>query len=354
VGEVKARFAQRYGEAPDLDDFLEGLSECGFIQDVDGVNSAEDVGQDQTPPPNRGWRLMGGVSQESVKWLVSTPVRRLSALLWLAVPVAIVLRPDVAPTPSSAWLPYGVTANLLALTGLSWVLMFLHEVAHLLAVRARGCVAYLQLSHRLHFLVAQTDMTAVRSIPRKDRYAPYLAGMTFDIAVLLAALLLRIAGLGGPLAPTVAFIASVHLLFQFAFFMRTDLYFVICNRFRLGNLMGDTRSWLANRTRAALGRPPLHDLSAVPERELRAVRAYAVVLVTGVIITLGQFVIFGVPVIVRFAGESISAVSAGLDGPGFWDGVVFLTTTALNFGLLLYVIRRDRRVATDRGNHGAR
>ncbi len=136
--------------------------------------------------------------------------------------------------------------------------------------------------------------------------------------------------------------------------MRTDLYFVICNRFRLGNLMGDTRSWLANRTRAALGRPPLHDLSAVPERELRAVRAYAVVLVTGVIITLGQFILFGVPVIVRFAGESFGAVKSGTDGPGFWDGIVFLSTTALNFGLLFYVIRRDRRVATDRGHHGAR
>ncbi|HEX2054293.1 MAG TPA: PqqD family protein [Actinomycetota bacterium] len=346
VGEVKSRFAERYGEAPDLDDFVGTLRECGFVQGDDGVAAAASIDQAaQTSGARRGWRLFGDLPQRKVAWLVSRPVRRLALLPWLAIPVVLAARPDLVPSAASAWLPYGVTVNLLALTGIGWALTFLHEVAHLLAVRARGCAGYLQLSHRLHFVVAQTDMTAVRSIPREERYAPYLAGMVFDATVLTGALVSQIANAGGPWPGTVAFLAAVHLLFQLAFFMRTDIYYVIGNRFRLGNLMGDARALLGNRLRALVGKPAASDLSGVPDREMRFVRWYALLLVAGVGVTIGQFFFYGLPIMARFGTESFSALSGGPGGAGFWDGVAFLGTTALNFGLLFYVIVRDRRAA---------
>ena len=36
LGEVRARFAARYGQAPDLEDFRAGLTACGFVDRIDG------------------------------------------------------------------------------------------------------------------------------------------------------------------------------------------------------------------------------------------------------------------------------------------------------------------------------
>ncbi|MEK8106250.1 hypothetical protein NKG94_15620 [Micromonospora sp. M12] len=56
------------------------------------------------------------------------------------------------------------------------------------------------------------------------------------------------------------------MVYQFLVFMRTDIYYVLGNWLRLGDLMGDTRHWLANQVRRLIGRDPTHDLGGVPAR----------------------------------------------------------------------------------------
>lgn len=346
LGEVKRRFADRYGQAPDLEEFLSGIAECGFVRESpEEPETPTGMPERSTarPAPPRGWHLLAGLPAERVSWVLARPMKVLYAAIWLGVPVLLALRPGLVPSPADAWLHPSVIVNGLALTLLGWTLVLLHELAHLVALRAVGCSGSVVLSHRLHFLVAQANMTAVRTIPRARRYGPYLAGMTWDATVLMGSLLLRAAGAGGPLPGALAYLAGMHLAFQLAFFMRTDVYYVFTNLFRLGNLMEDTRRFIADLVRRGLRRPARHDLTRIPARELRLVRWYGVFLVLGVAITLGQLGLYGAPVLVRFAGESAAGLARGVTSPAFWDAAAFLGMTAANFGLLAYVMVRDRR-----------
>jgi hypothetical protein len=345
LAEVSDRFAAAYGQTPELDDFLAALVECGFVRAIDGRPVLTSAPVDEAP---RGWQLLGRMPTHWVAWLLSPPAVVMYILVWLAVPTVLAARPDLLPSADDAWLHTGVLANFAALTGLGWGLVFLHELAHLIAVRARGCTGHLRLSHRLHFLVAETDMSGVRSLPRRDRYAPYLAGMTWDATVLLGCLLLQLAGVDSVIPGAIAYLVMMTLLFELGFFMRTDIYYVIANALRLGNLMADTRHWLANQVARLRRHPAPYDLSAVPARELGIIRWYAVVVVLGVGVTLGQFVVLGLPLLARIVYGAAAQLTAGPTTGRFWDGTGLLLITVAHFGLLLVVIGRGRRRARQR------
>jgi putative peptide zinc metalloprotease protein len=341
LSEVAERFAAAYGIEPVLDDFVRELSGCGFVRSIDGRPLAEPDEPEMEEP--RGWRLLAGLPQSRVAWLLTRPARLCYAAIWLALAAVLVTRPDVWPSADRAFLDIGDLGNLFVLTGLGWLLVFLHEVAHLVAVRARGCSGTLDVSHRLHLLVAQTDMTSVRVLPHRERYAPYLAGMTWDATLLLVCLLLQWAAVPSGLPGVIAFLLAGSLLFQFAIFLRTDVYYVATNVLRLANLMHDTRRWLANTAARALGAAPRHDLSDVPPRELRVIRWFALVAVLGVGLTIGEFLALGLPLLLAFVRDAGSGLGAGVDTVTFWDSVGLLAIVGAQFGVLLVAVDRERR-----------
>lgn len=350
LAEVSERFAARHGQAPDLDDFLAALTECGFIRESDGASAQPAPAPDAAtaPPPGlRGWRLLGTLPTRRVAWLLSRPAMVVWAAVWAAVPAILIARPDLIPTAADARLGLGVAADALLLTLLTWTLALLHEVAHLLAVRARGLAGVVRVSHRLHLLVAETDMSAVRSLPRSQRYAPYLAGMTFTASAFLVVLVAGLFGAAVRPLPAIGFICLVTLLFELAFFLRTDTYYVLTTRLRLGNLINDTWRWTGNLLLRLVGRAPRYDLSAVPARELRFIRWYSVFMVFGVAVVLGQFLLLGLPLLLSFVTDAIDQIAAGPGSLGFWDALTLLALTVAHFTTLgvVALLRRFRPVA---------
>jgi hypothetical protein len=198
----------------------------------------------------------------------------------------------------------------------------------------------------MYFLVAQTDVSGVRVAPRNRRYAAFLAGMTCDVAIVTGCLVTQVAGLGGAgerVARAVAYMLVVALLFQCLVFMRTDVYYVLANWLRVGNLHEDTRHLLANRVRRLTGRAPAHDLSAVPERELRIIRWYAPFYLAGsaaVLVALGFLV---VPGLWPFVDMALAGVAGSVGTVGFWDGAGFLLLVLAQFTALIWVTVRERR-----------
>lgn len=341
LSEAADRFRATYGVDVDVLDFVRELSGCGFLNTVDGVVLPEQPESGSVTEPH-GWRLLAGLPQRRVKWLLSHPARACYVVIWAALLSVLVARPDVWPSASDAFLRIGVLSNLVLLTLLGWVLVFLHECAHLVAVRARGCDGTLDISHRLQFLVAQTDMSSVRVLPRHHRYAPYLAGMTWDATLLLVCLLLQVGGTQSPLPGLVAYVLAMALLFECAIFMRTDLYYVFTNLLRLGNLMHDTQRWVADLAARVLRRPSPYDLSDIPARELRVVRWFAPFATLGVAIAVGQFVLLGLPLLARFVAEAASGLSTDPRSLSFWDSVGLLGVVGAQFGLLFVAIVRER------------
>jgi hypothetical protein len=340
--QVGERFMAAYGQEVDVVGFVRELSGCGFINSIDGCPLV-DESPDEIAAEPRGWRLFAGLPQSRVAWLLSRPARACYVAIWVAVLALLVTRTDLRPSADGAFLNIGVLGNLAVLTGLGWLLVFMHEVAHLVAVRARGCSASLDLSHRLHLLVAQTDMTSVRVLPRNERFAPYLAGMTWDATVLLSCMLLQAGDVHSQVPQMIAYLLSMSLLFELGLYLRTDVYYVVTNVLRLGNLMQDTRRWLTNLAARGVRSAPRHDLSDIPPRELRLVRWYAIFAVVGVAITIGQFVLLGLPLLLRFARDAASGLHTGPGNLSFWDSTGLLAVLATQFGLLFIGVVRERR-----------
>lgn len=345
LGVVKEQFAEEYGQAPDLEDFLEALAECHFLRRVDDQVLEEMVPMSEVRPSRRGWVVLAQLPPERVRWLHSWPMYVVYAAVWIAVPTLLVRFPSLLPTPARAWVSQSVIANALALAVLGWGVVCLHEVAHMLAAKSYGCSSALTISHRLHLLVAQTDLTAVRTLPRRQRYGPYLAGMTNDMGILLLCLLLQIAAIPSPLPAVLAYLAALDLVWQSAFFLRTDLYYVFATALRLGNLLQDTQRWLLNRAARVIGRPAPYDLSAVPPRELAIIRWYALFYLVGVGVVLGGFFILGLPLLLQFVRQAIMDMAVGPTRLVFWDGLAFLALVLLNFGVLGWLLWRDQREA---------
>ncbi len=323
-------------------DFVQELSGCGFVRSVDGLPLAvadEDVADPVGP---RGWRLLAGLPQQRVAWLLSGPAAVVFGLVWGSVAAMLFLRPELRPTAEDAVLDLGVLLNLVLLTAVGWLLVLLHEMAHLVAVRATGSSATLDISHRLHLLVAQTDMSSVRALPRRARYAPYLAGMTWDVTLLLGCLVLRAAGVGGPLPGFVGYLLAMSLLFQSAIFLRTDLYYVMTNLLRTGNLMQDTRHWLVNLLCRLVGSAPRHDVGAVPARELRIIRWYSGLVLVGGGAVLAQFLLLGLPLLSTFVLDAAAGLRSGPGSPAFWDGLGLLGVVLLQLGVLAVAVQRER------------
>lgn len=342
LGEHARRFEAEFGAPVDVLDFVRELGGCGFVQTIDGHDLEEGAEPAAAHQP-QGWRLLGGLPQRRVAWLLSGPALVGYLAVWLALPALLVLEPGVRPSAADASLGVGVLGDLVLLTVVGWLLVLLHEAAHLVAVRANGCSATLDLSHRLHFLVAQTDMSSVRALPRRARYAPYLAGLTWDATLLVLCLLLRVAGLGGGVPGFLAYLLALSLLFQAAVFLRTDLYYVLTNLLRVGNLMHDTRRWTTNLAARAVGRPAPHDLADVPPRELRVIRWYAVLVVLGGGAVIAQLLLLGLPLLARFVGDAATGLGAGPGAAAFWDGAGLLAVIAAQLALLGVAVVRERR-----------
>lgn len=349
VAEIRRRFGDSYGEPPDLDDFVNGLHECGFIRAVDGVpwpDGDAPVETEAVPPaatPMRGIPLLGGLGPERLRWLLSRPMLLLFAGVWLAVPALMLTDHSLAPRPSDALLYHRVLPNALLVAVIAWSLVMLHEFAHALAARARGCTGRFSVGRRLVFLVGQTELSDVRTIARRQRYAPYLAGMTWDLIVVLGCLGCESAGVGGQLPRTITYTVALTFIYQFSVFMRTDIYYVIVNVLRLGDLMGDTRRLLTNLGRALRHREPAYDLSAVPERELRIIRWYSVYYLLGSSTVIAGSLLLSVPALVRMLRIAGDGIANGPATTGFWDGAGFVVLVAFQFGTLGYVGFRDHR-----------
>jgi hypothetical protein len=344
LGEVKRRFRARHGEDPDLPDFVATLAELGFVEAVDG-----DVVEHAEQPPLRAWQPLQRIDGARLAWTRSRPAVAcwwlVAAVGWIGVPLWYALVPAAWPTPSSAWIGGSVSVflNFAVLGVVGWTLVVLHELSHVFAMRALGQDSTLTLGHRLYFVVIQSDVAGARALPRRTRYVPYLSGMTWDLAVLLTCLVLHATLLPYAVVGAVIYMTTMGLIFQCAFFMRTDMYYVLTNRLRLGNLMEEMRTWLADLARRAVGRPPRGDLSTVPPREMRWVRGYAFFCaVSFVALSFVAFELY-LPMLSKFVLSAADGLTAGPGHAEFWDAAAFLTVTLGYFVVLIAVSIRDLR-----------
>ncbi|SEN44337.1 hypothetical protein [Actinacidiphila rubida] len=405
LGEVADWYERTCGETLDVDDFLEVLGDLGFVT------------EDGEPPPPAApvrWQRLGRWTFSRPAWLVYTVLLVAAAVEWVR---DASLRPsyhDVFFTSHLALIP-------ITLTVVQIPCILVHEGYHALSGRRLGLPSTLTISRRLYYLVAETRLDSLFSVERRRRYLPFLAGMLAD-AVLIAGLDLLVVALRGHGVPhwvpalllAVAFTCVMRLLWQFMFYLETDLYYVVTNALRCSDLQNATRAYVRRRFRdvtRGLPRPGLRRgpaakaggplastdtaVTAVPanavpatavaaardedraaagtgtgadgpdaegdgfeeqwsERDRAMARWYAPLLVVGYGFSLGSLAWAGIPTTVHFWSlVSDRFRGSGTPTGGLLDAVSFVGLTGLQIGLLLYVTVRDRRAARATSTEGA-
>ncbi|WP_431901702.1 hypothetical protein [Nonomuraea sp. bgisy101] len=301
VEEVRKEVLERHGADVDVAAFVGGLDGLGLLQEPD-------------LPPSPWDR----VRPAHVRWLFSPAANAVVALAALATVAAVVARPRIASGMSGLVWSDSLSFTLAFAVG-SWVLVLVHELSHILAARSLGVRAQLSLGTRLQFLVVQTNVTGVWRLPRRARYRAHLAGMRTDLFLAAcAACALYVAE--NAVARLVLAICASQIVWQFLFFMRTDVYYAFANATGNKNLMADAQAYLRHRG------------ADTP----RGVRVYAWFLIAGRVLGLAFLLGYTVPITLAVCGQAFAELGTSV------QPVLTLAIVAFGWGLYLWVFIRQR------------
>jgi hypothetical protein len=314
VAEAGRWYRKRYGEPVDMDDFLDTLRELEFVR-TPGEAATEGV--------QPGWQRMGRIAFSWPAWLGYLAVGGWALYLVIRVPHVRPSHDDFFFTPSLLVMELGLFFG--QLPGILF-----HEAMHTLAGRRLGVRTRLRLGNRLHMLVFETHLNGLWSVPRRRRYLPLLAGMVGDVLWWSALTILAwLTGFGYLLA--LALSTLLRLVWQFYFYLRTDVYQVLVTALGCVDLHRTTKEYLANRLR----RHARYDETRWHPRDRQVARWYAHFFVWGYVFTLGILAWIGVPFAVRVLTGIVERVRDGdAFSPRFLDGLV---TFVLNFVPLVIV-----------------
>jgi hypothetical protein len=335
VSGVADWYRETCGTSLDVDDFLEVLDDLGFIR-----GDAEEPVQ----APIR-WQRLG-------RWAFSWPAMFFYAAITLAAMVAMARFPYLRPSYRHLFFTRYLSLIPIAMAAATIPLVLLHESFHALAGRRLGLPSTLTIGRRFYYLVGETRLDSLFSVPKRKRYLPFLAGTIVDVVVLSA--LTLIAGLlhsqGFPawsygFCLAVAFALVLRLIWQVQFYLETDFYYVISHAMRCPDLHRAAKFYVKTRVSRLLRRPPPHGDADWSDRDQAFARWYAPLLIVGYGFSLFTLLWAGIPSLIRFA-ELLAGRFTGSQHPkgGLIDALTFVVLMSLQWGLFLYVVVRDRRV----------
>lgn len=362
VGEAAELYREKYGETPDMAELLGLLAARGFVG-----GAAPGAAPEAEAQPPRARHHFAGIPQ-AVAARIFSPIT--VKLAWVVISLGILamaLEPGIIPRNTALYFARHRSLYALSVFFLGYVSIFFHEMAHLVAAKAVGVGARMSISHRLWILVAETDLTGLWSVPKRQRYLPLVAGPlldTFSASLLLLVLFaharawIALPGAAAPLLEALVFLYLMHLLWQCFFFVRTDFYYVIASYFNCRNLLGDTGTFLRNQL-ARLGWATPQDQSHIPPEEARVIRAYAWVWLAGRLLAVGVLFWITVPLVTHYVRGLGKTFAAGFatDPYGFVDSLVLTALTLVplftGMGLWLNSLLRMRSKAHDPATHTA-
>jgi putative peptide zinc metalloprotease protein len=299
VAEVRRRLNGETGHRLDIAGFVTALAGAGLVASI-GDRPLD------TPAPARP--SLPRLRAHHVRWTLH-PLLHLALFgTILAGVVVAALRPEVLPGwRDLLWSEYG-TPVVLGQIAVGWVLILLHELAHLTTARAAGVPGRIRLGTRLQFLVVQTEVSGIWLAERRVRMTVYLAGMTVD-AALCAACVIAIAIRGEHALLSIVVLTLLMMIApQFFVFMRTDVYFVLQDLTRCRNMYGDAAAYLRHLAARMAGRATADPLAHLSHHERRSLRWYALLLAAGTTTCLTAAVLVTVPMSLALLSRATAMV----------------------------------------------
>ena len=348
VGDAAERVERAHGQAIDAAAFVETIIETGFVASVDGVEcESSHLSQSLT------W-----LKPRHVKWAFTKRAFVFRVAFIAAGVVTAWLAGIGLPDHRAYFVSDSQSVNVAWNTGLFLAALALHELSHLAAARSEDVYSRIGLGTRLQFLVAQTTVSGLWGASRSLRLRVFMAGMASDM--MLMSLSWMVLATLEPTGLLYRFLESLTLVLLFslgcqcALYMRTDLYFVLQEVLHCKNLYADAWRYLRYLlSRYAWRRhesPPFDPTLAVPQHERKSIKAYAFLMFTGSVVTVGLYVAFGGPITGELFVQSVAQVRFGLASgqpSSVADGITVLTIEGvlhLVF-LRLYFLKHRPKVA---------
>lgn len=320
-------YFRRYGTSVDMAEFLDTLSELDFLLPADArpTGSAE---------PLR-WQRLGSAIFSAPAWICY------SVLLLAAVAVCVA-DPELLPSRQHIFFSHYLLVVELTLFFGQIPLTLLHESFHALAGRRLGLRSRITIARRLYFVVAETAIDGLVVVPRRQRYLPMLAGMVADVLAVAGLTVLAYltrdsdgsVSLVGAVSLALVFTVLLRFVWQFYFFLRTDIYHLVTTVLGCIDLHGTSDGLLRNWINRRLGRRDrLVDPDRWHPRDRRVARWYTPLHVVGYLVMIAVLVGVILPIGWQFLSTAVhTVVSETADESRFWDSAVLLV---LNVGQLV-------------------
>ncbi len=334
---VERWYETEYGESADLEHVLAALDELDFI-----------VSADETPAgsaPVR-WQRLGAALFSPPAWIGYAAL-----LTWAAI--AMLRSPELLPNYRNLFFTDYYTVIELVLFAGAVPLLILHEAYHVLAARRLGVRSRVSIGRRLYYIVLETSLDGLVAVPRRKRYLPILAGMLIDLLALAALTVIADLNRGpdgtftlaGRICLALAFATVLRLVWQFFFYLRTDLYVLMSTLLGCVDLHTTAKRLLTNRASRLLGRHDrIHDETLWHPVDRRAAQWYSWLIVAGYTFSIATFLIAVAPAVYRmFAGAITRLAGNATTGGETFDSVVFLTLNLAQILLTVWLAVRERR-----------
>lgn len=328
-----------FGESVDMDDFLATMTDLGFVRGPGEVGE-----EDVTASPVR-LQALGKALFSPFAWICY-------ALLVAGAAFMIVHAPELRPRPGIVFfVSYLVVVQVVVMIFGMLAGTILHEWFHLIAGRRRGLPS--RMSARVAFLplgVFETEIVGLLSLPRRQRYVPFIAGMVADL-VLFSSLTLAAAALrGGPhwlwqMLLAIAYVNLIRLGFQLLLFMRTDPYHVLTTALGCVDLPGAARAYVRQKIGRKPSSRPLADEDAWTPRDKAAAPWFTLMSATGVAL-VATILAFGfIPVAVEFFTRLGGGfIHHPVTSAHFWDSAAVVAVLIVDTAIGSVIVRLGRKL----------
>jgi hypothetical protein len=227
---------------------------------------------------------------------------------------------------------------------LTFILVFIHEIGHILAVRSYNLLTKLEIGHRLFFVVLETDMSSVWKLDSKDRNKLYSAGLCFDTVMLFIALICQLAFLNTQpffhgILRMIVLDTFIRVVYQLCIYMKTDLYYVFENCTGCYNLMENAQQLFKSRFKISAD-------DDIFESERKTVFWYAMFYITGVMITVFLYIAFYIPQLLYSFKQILPGFQNPISSLAFWDSTVFTAQILIGFMLLVHSWTKKYRISS--------
>lgn len=337
LGKIEQRLKAAYpNEEIDIIDFSEQLLELDLIASIDSEKIERNIKKNN----KLGFEW---ISPSLGKVFFNRYTKYLYALLFVSNILIFIWNPSLFPHYTDLFVFDIMSINIVVFGFLTFFMVIIHELGHILAIRSYGLPTRLEVGRRLYLIVFETDLTLAWKLPAKNRNILYLAGVCFDTISLFAALMIKlfvpiqseiIFGILG----LVVFDTIVRIIYQCCIYMKTDFYFLFENLSGTYNIMENSIHSIRNLFKREKVKNP--ELFAGEER---IVKWYGIFFFAGVAITFGLLIFYFLPQLIYMAITMLPGYVKPISDPYFWDAVVFTIQILIILGFLSYSLIKSYR-----------